>query len=146
MILMWKNCLTLLQPAVLIAERYSIRAFLVTLHWKYTPYLLGLLVAITLVAVYSNAYRRWNSGWLSHHVDIALRDMRKKRAWSWKALLNQIPRRQEFGRVVFHYCYIGTRALQRYVVSDFRRTVARLYLPSFTSVALLGTIIGIVIV
>lgn len=119
----WQN----LRDAASIAEQW----LLIAIHWKYSPHVAVLVTAASAIAIYFAAYRKWDSGWLSNHVDIAMRNMRRQRSRRWASLLSAIPRGRHFTRTVLHYCFVGTRTVLRYVAMDVRQF--HLYLPTYTS-------------
>lgn len=94
-----------------------------------------------VIALYARAYHRWASGWLSHHIDKALREMRRSKSPSWSQFLKTMPSRNIVSHRISHYCYAATRIGVRYVTSDFRRNAFQLYLPTYTSVVLLGAVL-----
>ncbi len=114
-------------------------------HWKFSLPIAVILAVIAASVAYVAAYRKWRSGWLSHQIDIALRNVRKQKSRSWRVLLPAALNIRHVVWALIHYCFVGTRAALRYFVTDYRRILHRLYLPTFMSCLLLAGLVAVVL-
>jgi len=136
----WQEGLSQFWQSLRATARIAEQWLLIAIHWQYSPHVAVLVMTASAIAIYFAAYRKWESGWLSHHVDIAMRNMRRQRSRRW---FSTIPKGRHFTRTVLHYCFVGTRTALRYVAMDVRQI--HLYLPTYTSIIVLGSLVAIIL-